>query len=182
MILEPLERKDKLGRTVVFRSAEPSDAADLIRYLKETTAETPYLIREPDEVTLTVQQEEAFLAAKKEEPRALMLLAFLDGEHIGNCSVSGIGNYRRYSHRCEVAIALYQKYCGAGIGAQMMELALAEAKRAGYEQAELEVVATNRPAVALYHKLGFSVHGTFPHNVKYSDGSYADAYWMMRQL
>lgn len=182
MVLEAMEITDKRGRTVVFRSAEPSDAADLIRYMRETTAETPYLIREPDEFALTAEQEEAFLKKQKENPRALMLLAFLDGEHIGNCSLSEIGSYRRYAHRCEVAIALYQKYCGVGIGAKMMTAVLAEAKRAGYEQAELEVVAANRSAVALYHKLGFTVCGTLPRNIKYRDGSYADAYCMMKPL
>ena len=53
----PITLKDRNGREVVLRNAELSDAEDLIRYLKITTAETPYLIREPDEVTLTVEQE-----------------------------------------------------------------------------------------------------------------------------
>ncbi len=44
--------KDKLGRTVVLRNARPEDSADLIKYLKTTSAETPYLIREPDEITI----------------------------------------------------------------------------------------------------------------------------------
>ena len=44
--------KDKLGRTVILRNARPEDSADLIRYLKTTSAETPYLIREPDEITM----------------------------------------------------------------------------------------------------------------------------------
>jgi len=28
----------------------------------------------------------------------------------------------------------------------------------------------------------FEKFGTFPDNMKYSDGSYMDAYWMMRRL
>lgn len=56
------------------------------------------------------------------------------------------------------------------------------AKKAGYEQAELEVISDNKPAVALYEKLGFKIYGTFPDNIKYADGTYADAYWMMKKL
>ena len=56
------------------------------------------------------------------------------------------------------------------------------AKKAGYEQAELEVIANNKPAIALYEKLGFQKYGTFPDNMKYADDSYADAYWMMKKL
>ena len=42
--------KDKLGRTVILRNARPEDSAALIEYLKTTSAETPYLIREPEEI------------------------------------------------------------------------------------------------------------------------------------
>ena len=64
----------------------------------------------------------------------------------------------------------------------MMTEALKVAKQAGYEQAELEVVADNIRAVHLYEKMGFQKYGTFPDNMKYADGSYADAYWMMKKL
>ena len=64
----------------------------------------------------------------------------------------------------------------------MLEMVLDIAKKAGYEQAELEVIANNKPAIALYEKLGFQKYGTFPDNMKYADGSYIDAYWMMKKL
>lgn len=69
-----------------------------------------------------------------------------------------------------------------GIGKAMLEMVLDIAKKAGYEQAELEVIANNKPAIALYEKLGFLKYGTFPDNMKYADGSYADVYWMMKKL
>ena len=52
----------------------------------------------------------------------------------------------------------------------------------GYEQAELEVVSSNKNAIALYQKLGFQKYGTFPNNMRYSDGVYEDADWMMKKL
>ena len=176
------EFTDNLGRTIVLRNAEVSDAADLLDYLKITTSETPYLIREPDEVTLTIEQQKRFLENKLSEERELMLIATIDGKHIGNCSLMGIAPYRRYFHRCEVAIALYQKYCGCGIGKVMMQTVLDVAKDLDYEQAELEVISDNKTAIALYEKLGFVKYGTFPNNMKYSDGTYANADWMMKKL
>ena len=178
----PIAIKDKLGREIILRNAETSDAEDLIRYLKVTTAETPYLIREPDEVSLTIEQEKTFIQSNIDSKRCLMLIAAIDGRHIGNCSVSSLGSYKRYAHRCDVALALYQEYCGAGIGKAMLETALKAAREAGYEQAELEVIADNKNAVALYVKLGFVKYGTFPDNMQYSDGTYADAFWMMKKL
>ena len=63
-----------------------------------------------------------------------------------------------------------------------MEAALKIAKDMGYEQAELEVAASNYMAIALYKSLGFSKYGIFPDNMKYRDGTYEDAVWMMKKL
>lgn len=64
----------------------------------------------------------------------------------------------------------------------MLDTILEVAKKVGYEQAELEVIADNKPAIALYEKLGFIRYGIFPDNMKYKDGDYVDAYWMMKNL
>ena len=178
----PLKVMDRAGREIVLRNAEEADAEDLITYLKTTAGETPYLIREPDEIHLTVEQEQGFIRRNMESEKELLLIAAMDGKHIGNCSLMSIGSYKRYAHRCDIAIALYQKYCGTGIGRLMLETVLQAAKELGYEQAELEVIADNQKAIALYEKLGFVKYGRFPDNMKYSDGGYADAYWMMKKL
>ena len=81
-----------------------------------------------------------------------------------------------------VAIAIYKEYCGCGIGKAMMQAILDIAKKVGYEQAELEVVSDNKVAIEMYKKLGFEKYGTFPDSMKYSDGTYADADWMMKKL
>ena len=174
--------KDKNGRDILLRSAEEKDAEALLDYMKITAAETPFLLREPDEISLTIEQEQAFIKAKKDSANELLLIAETEGRHIGNASLMSAGGFKRYRHRCEIAIALYQEYCGLGIGKAMLEMVLDIAKKAGHEQAELEVIANNKPAIALYEKLGFLKYGTFPDNMKYADGSYADVYWMMKKL
>lgn len=140
------------------------------------------MLREPDEITLSIEQEQDFIKAKKDSENEILLIAEIEGKHIGNCSLMSVGGFRRYRHRCEIAIALYQEYCGLGIGKAMLEMLLDIAKQVGYEQAELEVIANNKSAIALYEKLGFQKYGTFPNNMKYADGSYGDAYWMMKKL
>ena len=174
--------QDKMGRDVILRSAEIDDAEDMIRFLADTAAESRFLAREPGEVSLTVEQEVAFLQAKIESARELMLVAEVDGKHAGNCSLMCVKNFVRYRHRCELAIALYQEFCGAGIGSKMLETVLEVAKECGYEQAELEVIDGNDRAKTLYEKLGFEECGRFPDNIKYADGTYADAFWMMKKL
>lgn len=182
MKFDELKVTDKTGQNVIFRSAEKSDAESLLEYLRITASETPYLIREPEEINLSIEQEEMFIQGIGNSERELMLVATVDGKHIGNCSLMSKGNFKRYRHRCEVAIALYKEYWGRGIGKMMLETILNAAKEFGYEQAELEVVANNENAIALYEKLGFEKYGCFPNNMKYSDGEYADACWMMKKL
>ncbi len=182
MVFQSTEIRDKRGQIVILRNAEESDAEDLIQYLRVVSAETPFLVREPEEITLTVEQEREFLRGKKESERELMLIAIANGKHIGNCSVMQLGTNRRYAHRCQIGIALYQEFCSRGIGRKMIEVALERAKEAGYEQAELEVIAGNERAISLYKQLGFEEFGVFPDNIKYKDGSYADAVWMMKEL
>ena len=176
------EIKLKDGRTIVLRSARPEDAEILIQYLKETAAETRFLLREPEEAeTMTVEQEIAFLRASEENPNSLMLLAFIDGEHAGNCSFSGYGKMR-VRHCCDIAIALYQKFCNAGIGRVMMETVMAAAKEKGFEQMELQVIEGNDRAVHLYESLGFVRFGLRPNAMKYKDGTYANEILMVKML
>ena len=58
-------------------------------------------------------------------------------------------------HRCNVGISLYRAFWGMGVGTALMAEILAGARAAGFEQAELEVVAANVPAIGLYKKMGF---------------------------
>ena len=176
------ERRIQLGgHELLLRCAREEDAQRLLDYLKTTSGETRFLIREPDEVTMTQEDERRFIRRQNESASDVMLLAFYDGEFAGNASLMGMGP-SRYRHRAGVAIALYQAYTGLGIGRAMMEALLAIAREHGIEQVELEVVADNARAIALYKKLGFEVYGTMPRNMKYRDGTYADVYWMMKRL
>lgn len=94
MVFQSTEIRDKRGQIVILRNAEESDAEDLIQYLRVVSAETPFLVREPEEITLTVEQEREFLRGKKESERELMLIAIANGKHIGNCSVMQLGTNR----------------------------------------------------------------------------------------
>lgn len=87
MRFEPLQVQDHLGRTVILRSAEMSDAEALVKYMKITSAETPFLIREPDEFHMTLEQEKTFIRNCIDNARELMLIASVTGEHAENRSV-----------------------------------------------------------------------------------------------
>lgn len=166
---------------LLLRNANEDDAELLIKYLKITSGETKYLVREPEEIALTIEQERQFIIDQNESENCLMLLGFMNGEHVGNCSLMGMSQ-ARYRHRASLGIALYQKYNGIGIGRCMLGKLMEIAPKMGLEQIELEVMTDNVRAISLYKKIGFEVFGTFLHNMKYKDGTYADAFWMMKRI
>lgn len=166
---------------LVLRNPEENDAEMLLEYLKATSLETRYLLKEPEEITLTLEEECNFINVQNTSDKSLMIIGLLDGEHVGNCSLMGM-HALRYQHRASIAIALYEKYTGLGIGKIMLGKLISAAKACDIEQLELEVVADNERAISLYKKMGFKIFGTMPNNMKYKDGTYADVYWMMKQL
>ena len=172
----------KNGKACLIRRPEESDAETLLAYLKGTSAETPYMVREPEEVQASLEEEAEFIRKNREDPRALMLSAFVDGRLAGSCSF-GCGSERiRMRHRCTVGISLYRAFWGMGIGTVLLGEILDAAGTVGYEQAELEVVSTNEAAVGLYKKFGFQVTGTIPRAFRYADGTYADFLFMVKKL
>ena len=99
------------GHKLVFRSADKEDAETLLPYLKRVCGETRFLLCEADECKdMTVEQEEAFILSHREDARACLILAELDGEYVGNASFDRAGASRRNAHRADIGIALYLEY------------------------------------------------------------------------
>lgn len=164
-----------------LRSPELNDAELLLNYLKITCKETRFLVKEPEEIQFTVEDEKKYIENSIYSKTSVDLLGFIDGEHVGNCSLRGFYE-SRMKHRVSLGIALYQKYTNMGIGRVMIEELINIAKDCGFEQIELEVNVDNKNAIHLYESMGFKIYGTFPNNLKFKDGSYIDVYWMMKKL
>lgn len=172
----------KKGNVCVIRKPEVKDAAQVLQYRKDTSSETPYLVQEPEEIQMTVEEQAEALRENNESPGSLRLLAEADGQTAGIALLIPKRDRSRLRHRCEVGVTVRRAFWGMGIGMALMEEILETAEMAGYEQAELEVVSTNIPAVRLYKKLGFETMGTIPHALKYPDGTYADFLLMVKDL
>lgn len=181
MIYEPKEFKLKDGRTALLRSPTAADAAALVEYLKITAEETPFLLRCPEECTMTVEQEEAYLRRSVDIADHVMILCEVDGKIAGNCNLSRM-NKLKTRHRGEIGIALVRKYWNLGIGTAMFEEMLRLATEWGIAQLELEVIEGNDRAIALYEKMGFSIVAAKPNAIRLPDGSLLKEYLMIRQL
>lgn len=88
------------------------------------------------------------------------------GSHVANASFMVRGDAR-----------------GRGIGRQMGEHALAEAKSLGYRAMQFNIVAaTNENAIRLWQSLGFAIIGTLPEAFRHASQGYVDAHVMYRLI
>ena len=172
----------KDGRKCILKPNSPEYAEQMIGYLKETSAETDFLLRYPDEVKYTLEDEQKLLEGFLEDPHIIMMVAVVDGKVAGNMSIAGIGPQRRLSHRCSMAIALYKEFWGLGIGTAMIGYGSELAAQAGWTQMDLEVIAGNDQAYKLYKKCGFIETGVRHNALRYDDGTYRDEILMYKTL
>ena len=106
----------KNGRKGLLRAARPEDAGDMIACLQTVFGETPFLLRNADEVNFTEEEEKKFLQKILDAKRELMMLVQIEEEIVGNCSVISKGEQRRIHHRCGLGIALKKEYWHLGLG------------------------------------------------------------------
>ena len=183
MIFNPVTFTLKDGRTGILRSPDPkADAADLVQYLYDTAADTPFVLRTPEEIRYTVEGEERFLQNVVESPNDCMILCEVNGHIAGNCHLSFNARVKT-RHSCSVAIALRKAYWGQGIGTAMFEAMEGLARqREGVIQMDLEFIEGNARARGLYEKMGFRIVGLHPDAIRQEDGTMRALFAMQKKL
>lgn len=152
----------KDGRECCLRNGEESDAQAVIDNFNLTHAQTDYLLSYPDESGLDLQQEIDFLRKKKESTDEAEILALTDGKVAATAGINRVGSRYKVRHRAELGISVDEKYWNLGIGRALLKACVECALKAGYEQLELEAVAENERAIALYKSEGFEEYGRNP--------------------
>lgn len=150
------------NKSCLIRNGYTSDALEVIDIFNQTHAETDFLLSYPEENSHSYDIEVEFLKACEESKYDVELLAILDGKIVGTAGISLVGYKYKVKHRSELGISIKKEYWGLGIGKALMEACIECAKNAGLAQLELDVVADNHSAIALYKKFGFIEFGRNP--------------------
>ncbi len=85
-------------------------------------------------------------------------VALHEGSVVGWCDITSL-HRPVYAHSGVLGLGVIATYRGQGIGEALMHTALNKAKSRGLTRIELTVREENKPAIALYEKLGFVVEG-----------------------
>ncbi len=127
-----------------------------------------------------IGKEEAFTAWFN--PISTVFAVYLDGAIVGTYilrpNMPGQG-----SHVANASFMVNPDQQGRGLGRAMCTHSLAEAKKAGYKAMQFNlVVSTNKAALGLWEKLGFSVVGVLPKAFKHQRLGLVDALIMHQFL
>lgn len=169
------------GSEAVIRPPRVEDAPALLDYLKVTAAETEFLMRYPEEVSMTLEAEQQYIRRQLDSPNECTFICEVNGVHAGNCSLS-MNTRVKTRHRGTIGIALRIEFWGRGIGTALMREVIALGEERGLLQLELQVFQGNERAIALYRKMGFETVCALPNAIRLKDGTFRDEYTMVRKL
>lgn len=170
------------GKTLIMRNACESDGEEVLKVFNQTHSETDYLLTYEDENSFTVEDEALFLKEKTESSNEVEIVAVVDGKIVGTAGIEAIGSKDKIKHRADFGISILKEYWGMGIGRRLTEACIECAKKAGYEQLELQAVAENEHAISMYQKAGFVEYGCNPRGFKSRDHGYQKLVFMRLEL
>jgi L-amino acid N-acyltransferase YncA len=127
-----------------------------------------------------ISQEEALAYWFRTDTHAYV--AESDGRVVGTCILKpnqpALG-----SHIANAAFMVAPIARGLGVGREMGEHCLNEARRLGFRAMQFNfVVSTNEEAIRLWKHLGFKIVGTLPAAFRHREKGYVDVYIMFRSL
>ena len=150
------------GSGCILRNGTEADGQSAWENFNLTHGQTDYLLSYPEENSFTVEQEAQFLKEKTESEGEIEILAEVDGRVVGMAGIERVGAKEKVKHRASFGISVDRDRWGLGIGRALTEACIECAGEAGYAQLELEVVADNARAIALYRSVGCAEYGRNP--------------------
>ena len=142
---------------MIIYKIESQDAEEFVNLLLQLDNETKFMLFEPEERKITVDDMESRLS-NSNDSKGICIGAKDEDKLIGFISVNR-GNSKRSEHTAYIAIGIIQKYVNKGIGKLLFEEIENWALTYGINRLELTVLTHNEIAIRLYEKIGFKKEG-----------------------
>ena len=154
-------------KNVDIRQATVDDAQEFVELLKLVDSESEFLLWEPGERDLTVDQQRARLenSFNSATTRTTVACDTTLGKLFGFCWCAA-GERNRTRHELSLALALLQDYHGHGIGTALLNTQIEWARSQGFRRMSLSVSPSNSAAIHIYKKAGFILEGTTRDSIK----------------
>ena len=165
---------------IVFREAETDDAEEMISYLNIVGGESDNLMHGPDGFKAPIEAVKRRIQASHDADNSVILIALAGEKIIARAELDGYPGARLH-HNARFSISVRKDYWNMKIGTTLMTKIIERARKMNLLNIELEVVADNQAAIALYHKMGFSDVGIYK-RYWFANNVYSDAIVMQKCL
>ena len=142
----------------VLRIAGPDDAMALMELKQHLDEETSFMLLEPGERDTSIQALTRHLEEVSRSENSVVFVADRRGDLAGYVELVG-GKFRRNRSTTHVVIGVRAEASGKGVGTGLLEEAKRWAAARGLHRIELNVMAHNHRAIALYERAGFVREG-----------------------
>jgi len=176
------EIKLKDGRTCVLRNGDFDDGQAVFDIFMLTHEQTDFLLSYPEENSFNASEEADYLREKTDSANEIEMIATIDGKVVACAGIECVGKKYKTRHRADFGISVDKNYWRLGIGNALTAACIECAKKAGYTQLELNAVAANSAAVALYKKHGFVEYGRNPRGFNSRVTGYQEVVYMRLEL
>ena len=158
---------------IIYREAEIDDAEEMISYLNIVGGESDNLMIGPNGFNVPVEAVKRRIQASHDSDNSVILIALAGEKIIARAELAGYPAARLH-HNAKFSISVRKDYWNMKIGTTLMTKIIECAKNMNLRNIELEVIADNKAAIALYHKMGFSEIGIYK-NYWFVNNAYSDA-------
>ncbi|MEG0201691.1 MAG: N-acetyltransferase family protein [Comamonas sp.] len=111
----------------------------------------------------TAQNMVSWFEAKRAGQWPVIGIEDAEGQLLGFCSYGSFRAYPAYKYTVEHSVYVHPEHRGRGLGRQLMELLIAEARRRGDVHAIVGAIdAANEGSIGLHKRLGFAHVGQMP--------------------
>ena len=168
------------GQKVVLRTPRWEDVDDLLELINSLVEEGAEIGRAE-----RIESREAEIdwlsgaLARLEKDEVFYLVAEVDGKVVASSDMRVLGGYEK--HVGVVGIVIGKGFRDLGIGTQMMQALVEEGRKRGLKVLTLCAFASNKRAIHLYEKIGFTQTGLIPKK-HFKEGKYIDEVIMTKAL
>ncbi len=161
--------KSKKGNAVVFRSLRSRDLNDMLAFANALIREDTFIGLSGQPLTRAEEQKHLDDALKRMKSGDLMhVVVEINGVFAGSAELRR-NPMRRKKHVGEIGISLLAAYRNEGIGRELMNTLIHEAKKKDFRLVELTCFENNPRALHLYEKIGFRRVGIIPEAILYKN-------------
>ncbi|MCE5295343.1 MAG: GNAT family N-acetyltransferase [Chlamydiales bacterium] len=148
---------------ITIRKAEVKDALCIVEAERAIAQEPGYFCSKPSEL------DERAVVETIQSPLCIYLVAECEGQIVGHAFLESY-TLQSLRHVADLNIAIHIGWQRKGIGEKLLEQIIKKAKSSSVlEKIQLNVRASNIPAISLYKKMGFQEEGRLKNRVKIKD-------------